>query len=518
MASLDADYYSESSSYYTERSVAAAGTLPTLDEASSEYSYSSGSYSERTTDRSTERHDSGGLLGWVHSVAEKISGGGATHEPKGILYTPREVKPAGRHAARVGKIASIPWRELVHLKEALLTQMEGIAVAEERLDERAAIGMQHEVALARAAAQLDEAIRELEKVAQANHSEANQMTAALQDELAQLRREHTVLIKQRRTLAEEAESRRVTMAGRGLGADVERGAAAKLEVAQAWAEQTSLAVAMEKAVLNAEIDDLTAEVSSVVALATSAAALAAGHTARSSRVGDGVGDAAQLGAELTEARRLEADTEAALTQQIRTIEARFTHRRPVPPMRAAALVSRWRRLQEGEHFERLHEPLGTSSPPTLERFAPQMAPKRTATPERVWLRLSSDMHALELAPAKGAEATARLRLAGVVHMAHGRRAAALLSASLRASTGSTALQLSLVSVLGGSDWHLRASEAAQLAFWWTGLQALTSIPEGERLSRGALLWRSAGALYREKYKSAKSERRPREVSQSEREP
>ena len=143
------------------------------------------------------------------------------------------------------------------------------------------------------------------------------------------------------------------------------------------------------------------------------------------------------------------------------------------------------------------------------------------------MRLSSDLSFLEVASARDAPPDLRLRLASVVHMAHGAtahglsRSAAELAAErfaggaeqgtgYRVQGGSrvqggyrvqggaarVALRMSFVGLSPSGSLHLLASEAAQLAFWWTGLQGLTSTPPAERLSRGAVLWRAAAALYR----------------------
>jgi hypothetical protein len=57
----------------------------------------------------------------------------AATAPRGLLYTPRESAPSrvGTHA--VGGMVSIPWKELVSLKEAVLEQMESVAHLEQAL-------------------------------------------------------------------------------------------------------------------------------------------------------------------------------------------------------------------------------------------------------------------------------------------------------------------------------------------------------------------------------------------------
>ena len=46
--------------------------------------------------------------------------------------------------------------------------------------------------------------------------------------------------------------------------------------------------------------------------------------------------------------------------------------------------------------------------------------------------------------------------------------------------------------------HLQAKSREQLLLWWSGLQALSSVPDGARKSRGALLWQILRYRLREK--------------------
>ena len=52
--------------------------------------------------------------------------------------------------------------------------------------------------------------------------------------------------------------------------------------------------------------------------------------------------------------------------------------------------------------------------------------------------------------------------------------------------------------------HLGAAEIAQLRFWIVSLQELTSAPVNERVTRGAVLWRTAATLYRASVRSRRA--------------
>jgi hypothetical protein len=84
---------------------------------------------------------------------------------------------------------------MVTIKETLLGQMEGTASAEERLDERAAVGVQYAAALQRAGAQLDAAIAELLTVVERDASEERTITAQLQAQLGEVERERSALAR-----------------------------------------------------------------------------------------------------------------------------------------------------------------------------------------------------------------------------------------------------------------------------------------------------------------------------------
>jgi hypothetical protein len=75
----------------------------------------------------------------------------------------------------------------VGLKESLLSHMEGAAVTEEKIEERALAGGEQATALARTAADLDVAIRELEQVAAADSAQTEAIAADLRAQIETLR-------------------------------------------------------------------------------------------------------------------------------------------------------------------------------------------------------------------------------------------------------------------------------------------------------------------------------------------
>ena len=136
------------SSYSTDRPTAAQppAQQPRPPDSPSEYSYYSDSYTKSGPDRTSSAGATKATSQSRRSIAEWISQAGAAlgtaanpaekdDVPRGFIYTPREAplprKRAGRNG-RHGRIASIPWRELVGLKESLLSQMDGTAAAEVR--------------------------------------------------------------------------------------------------------------------------------------------------------------------------------------------------------------------------------------------------------------------------------------------------------------------------------------------------------------------------------------------------
>lgn len=187
----------------------------------------------------------------------------------------------------------------------------------------------------------------------------------------------------------------------------------------------------------------------------------------------------------------QAREELALLEQIAAMEAQFVHRRAPPPLRAPALVARWRRLQQGEAFEMLNGAHGRVSSSNEISSSP------------VWVSLSSDLARLEIARSRGGALLHTVRLGGVVHLVFGGEACALISGGRSVPARRAALRLSFVR-LSERAVHLGAAEIAQLSFWIVSLQELTSAPANERVTRGAVLWRTAATLYRASVRSRRA--------------
>lgn len=187
----------------------------------------------------------------------------------------------------------------------------------------------------------------------------------------------------------------------------------------------------------------------------------------------------------------QAREELALLEQIAAMEAQFVHRRAPPPLRAPALVARWRRLQQGEAFELMNDAHGRVSSSNEISSSP------------VWVSLSSDLARLEIARSRGGALLHTVRLGGVVHLVFGVEACALISGGRSVPARRAALRLSFVR-LSERAVHLGAAEIAQLSFWIVSLQELTSAPANERVTRGAVLWRTAATLYRASVRSRRA--------------
>ena len=187
----------------------------------------------------------------------------------------------------------------------------------------------------------------------------------------------------------------------------------------------------------------------------------------------------------------QAREELALLEQIAAMEAQFVHRRAPPPLRAPALVARWRRLQQGEAFELMNDAHGRVSGSNEISSSP------------VWVSLSSDLARLEIARSRGGALLHTVRLGGVVHLVFGVEACALISGGRSVPARRAALRLSFVR-LSERAVHLGAAEIAQLSFWIVSLQELTSAPANERVTRGAVLWRTAATLYRASVRSRRA--------------
>ena len=184
----------------------------------------------------------------------------------------------------------------------------------------------------------------------------------------------------------------------------------------------------------------------------------------------------------------QAREELALLEQIAAMEAQFVHRRAPPLLRAPALVARWRRLQQGEAFELMNGRVSSSN-------------EISSSP--VWVSLSSDLARLEIARSRGGALLHTVRLGGVVHLVFGVEACALISGGRSVPARRAALRLSFVR-LSERAVHLGAAEIAQLSFWIVSLQELTSAPANERVTRGAVLWRTAATLYRASVRSRRA--------------
>ena len=180
-----------------------------------------------------------------------------------------------------------------------------------------------------------------------------------------------------------------------------------------------------------------------------------------------------------------------MLEQIAAMEAQFVHRRAPPPLRAPALVARWRRLQQGEAFELMNDAHGRVSSSNEISSSP------------VWVSLSSDLARLEIARSRGGALLHTVRLGGVVHLVFGGEACALISGGRSVPARRAALRLSFVR-LSERAVHLGAAEIAQLSFWIVSLQELTSAPANERVTRGAVLWRTAATLYRASVRSRRA--------------
>ena len=187
----------------------------------------------------------------------------------------------------------------------------------------------------------------------------------------------------------------------------------------------------------------------------------------------------------------QAREELALLEQIAAMEAQFVHRRAPPPLRAPALVARWRRLQQGEAFELLDGAHGRVSSSNEISSSP------------VWVSLSSDLARLEIARSRGGALLHTVRLGGGVHLVGGGEACALIRGGRSVPARRAALRLSFVR-LSERAVHLGAAEIAQLSFWIVSLQELTSAPANERVTRGAVLWRTAATLYRASVRSRRA--------------
>lgn len=452
------------------RSAAQDSSRPTEDggdDASDSESMSS--YTESVyTDREAEQEVAGpglgnNVLSWlhgrVHDASSALSRIAADMGPP-VIYTPRDaaaehhqrqqVRTVSRAAVRSGRIASIPWKELVGMKEAVLTQLEGAALVEERLE-----GSEHArqaEALRKGNMELEKGIAELQRLVDADAVETEAIAAGLRTQISQLRAELKAAADDQQAVEREHESRRRREGLKGemgLMGEVARKQEAKLQAVRERLRGAQAAAAVQAATMSAEIATAEDAAQQAAAVASpSAAAAAAEGTAAAARLAE---------------------------ERLARLEATFEHRRLPPAMRPSTAVARWRRLQGGEPFERATPPAGGSAAdaaPLLSGFA--------------WVSVSADLRRLEVRPlaAKDAPPSSVLRVRELIRIDVGVRP---LTLRLHTLSGAAA---------GADALCLHCTDASQLAFWHGGLQELGTIATAERLSCGGVLWRVARELYR----------------------
>ena len=301
-------------------------------------------------------------------------------------------------------------------------------------------------------------------MAAADATETEAIAADLRKQLQQLKEEHVAVAQQ----AAERKERELERGGRGLMGQVAQKHEEKLKAAQLHHAEAKQRLAVHLSVLSREVREAETPAGAALAVAdgtgTGAAAAngaADGRHASSSPQGSATAGEDKLASEDA--------ADAALASSLQRIEASFNHVRAPPELRPPALVARWRRLQLGEPFER--RPWSGGGPSSSSGGGNGGG--------RVWVALSADLHHLELGAAKGAPATERLPLSEVVRL------------------DSDARQLTLHTVRG-APLVLAAADAAMLVFWYAGVQDLCPCCCRERLSRGALLWRAARHLWRQR--------------------
>jgi len=278
MPTNDSDSYEYSYSDSDARSEAdAVPASPARSDASySSSDYGGSSYTDDTTNRSNlpyreeeppqtqvqqqQQQPRESMLDWLRARAADAADG-LRHLDIGppVLYTPRDddaPKPPPPRASRKGGIAAIPWRELVGLKEELLTHMEGAAVAEERLNEHASNGQTQAHAIRRRAAELDEGIQELEQVIQANDRETEAIASSLRRQIEQYKAELKAMGGEQAKLEKQAGERRrreLARGEQGLMGEVARKQEAKLEEARKLARDAKERAKVHAAVMEREV-------------------------------------------------------------------------------------------------------------------------------------------------------------------------------------------------------------------------------------------------------------------------
>ena len=265
------------------------------------------SYTESVyTDREAEQGVAGpglgnNVLSWlhgrVHDASSALSRIAADMGPP-VIYTPRDaaaehhqrqqVRTVSRAAVRSGRIASIPWKELVGMKEAVLTQLEGAALVEERLE-----GSEHArqaEALRKGNMELEKGIAELQRLVDADAVETEAIAAGLRTQISQLRAELKAAADDQQAVEREHESRRRREGLKGemgLMGEVARKQEAKLQAVRERLRGAQAAAAVQAATMSAEIATAEDAAQQAAAVASpSAAAAAAEGTAAAARLAE----------------------------------------------------------------------------------------------------------------------------------------------------------------------------------------------------------------------------------------
>jgi hypothetical protein len=175
----------------------------------------------------------------------------------GGVWRARLCKARPRASRAGGGVASIPWKELVGLKESLLTHMEGAAAAEEKLNEHASSGG-GEAGLRRRLAELDAGIIELNKVLEAEEKETEAIAASLRRQVQQYEAELAAMDGEKQKLeqkAAERQQRERERGERGLMGEVARRQEAKLEEAKRWSAEARIRAQVHQQVIQKEVEE-----------------------------------------------------------------------------------------------------------------------------------------------------------------------------------------------------------------------------------------------------------------------
>ena len=363
------------------------------------------------------------------------------------LFTARGEAPRRRKAPAHSATASIPWRELVTAKEQLLEHMESAERAEASLAQtHAQMGGELDE-MKRLAAETELSIRKLEKIVAVDEAETEAEARPAREELQRARK---ALEKHRAATAAAAAAE---------AERAERDAAGGAELAAAHEERLASerrAAAAARAQEEAWRAALQVEVAAVAEL-TSISGL----------------------------KRVQAE-QAALQAAHAHAHARFAFTRP-PRAPPAARLAMWRAMAAGASLRRRQRDGATG------RMSSSQPP--------VWLQLTPDGGTLAVSEGQrggGGTLLLSLRTGAIVTMEHGVK---LLLRHAPSTAEVRALEASLSFTVVATDagaLHLQAKSREQLLLWWSGLQALSSVPDGARKSRGALLWQILRYRLREK--------------------